>query len=88
MSGLMSSRRYAQQLAFGRRMHMRTGSSSLGCAPRTQASPWRPFGAHVSSSRPSCTISAARSTALALFCVSCHSDSGTESWTMPAPTCT
>src|SRR5690606_36692496 len=35
-------------------------------------------------SRPACTSSAARSTARALFSVSCHSFSGTESATMPA----
>src|SRR5258708_4589162 len=39
-------------------------------------------------SRPSCTCSAARSTARALFSVSCHSDSGTESATTPAAACT
>ena len=33
-------------------------------------------------------ISAARKRARALFCVSCHSLSGTESCTMPAPACT
>ena len=42
---------------------------------------------HASASSPCCTISAARSTARALFRVSVHSDSGTESWTMPAPAC-
>ncbi len=41
-----------------------------------------------SASSPCCTMSAARSTARALFCVSVHSDAGTESWTMPAPACT
>ena len=35
-----------------------------------------------------CSISAARTIARALFCVSVHSLSGTESATMPAPACT
>src|SRR3989338_2265574 len=39
-------------------------------------------------SSPASTISAARNTARALFCVSIHSLSGTESATMPAPACT
>src|SRR5512133_2904466 len=38
-------------------------------------------------SRPAAAISAARSTARALFRVSCHSDAGSESATMPAPAC-
>src|ERR1019366_3793375 len=38
-------------------------------------------------SRPAAAISAARSTARALFSVSCHSDAGSESATMPAPAC-
>ena len=52
--------------------------------PRGRASRSPQFSA----SSPCCTMSAARSTARALFCVSIHSDSGTESWTMPAPACT
>ena len=42
---------------------------------------------YASSSRPCCTISAARSTARSLLSVSCHSPSGDESWTMPPPAC-
>ena len=36
-------------------------------------------------SRPDSAISAAASWASALFCVSCHSEAGSESATMPAP---
>src|SRR5690554_1977295 len=39
-------------------------------------------------SSPASAISAARSMARALLCVSCHSASGSESATMPAPACT
>lgn len=42
-------------------------------------------GYHPSASSPNCTISAARRIARALLLVSVHSDSGTESCTMPAP---
>ena len=38
-------------------------------------------------SRPAAAISAARRTARALFSVSCHSEAGSESATMPAPAC-